>query len=159
MSPRILGLVANVAEEGFTLLAWQQVLAASLPVNSSTVWDRTPNTEFDVHIWVFLHTNIPFNHFKRDFYRLYLALITPVICILFEMLKTFGLLKANPAEPLPALSALQLAASTLFHGNRSSAFLVWARLGALFEVNSIESFLHEFVLFSDLMHLVLVLDK
>ena len=75
------------------------------------------------------------------------------------MLKTFGLLKANPAEPLKALSALQLAASTRFHGNRSSTFLVWARLGAIFEVNSIESFLHEFVLFSDLTHLVLVLGK
>ena len=68
--------------------------------------------------------------------------ITPVIRILFEMLMTFGLLKANPAEPLPALCALNLAASTRFHGNWSSTFLVWARFGAIFEVNIIESFLH-----------------
>ena len=86
-----------------------------------------------------------------------MSFITPVIWILFEMLVTFGLLTANPAEVLIALCALDLAASTRFHSDWSSTFLVWAWLGAIFEVDTVESFPHKFVLFSDLTHLIPVL--
>ena len=90
-----------------------------------------------------------------------MSFITPVIRILLEMLMTFGLLETNPTEPLPALCALHLAAPTRarFHGDWSITFLVWAGLGAIFEVNCIESFLHEFVLFSNLSHLILKLGQ
>lgn len=77
------------------------------------------------------------------------------------MLMAFRLLEANPAEPLPALCALNLAASflSMFHGDWSITFLVWAGFGTIFEVNVIESFLHEFVLFSDLPHLIPILGE
>ena len=159
MSSRLLGLVANVAEEGFTLLACQQVLAATLPVDSSTVRVGTLDAEFDVHIRVFLHAKIPFDHLKCDFNRLNMAFIAPVIWLILVMLLTFSLLEAYPAEPMPALRALDLGASTRFHGDPSSTFLVWARFGAIFEVDLIESFLHEFVLFGDLGHSVRILGQ
>ena len=93
------------------MLACQQVLATLFPVDSSAVRDRALDAELDVHIRIFLHAKIPFDHFQCDLNRLDMAFITPVIWLLLEMLLTFGLAEADPAEPLPALSALDLAAA------------------------------------------------
>ena len=68
-----------------------------------------------------------------------MALVIPVIGILFEVLLTFSLLKTNPAEPLPALRALHLGAATADHRNRHSALLIWTRFSTLLEVNLIKS--------------------
>ena len=68
-----------------------------------------------------------------------MALVRPVIGILFEVLLTFSLLKTNPAEPLPALRALNLGAAAADHRNWYSALLVWTRFSTLLEVNLIKS--------------------
>ena len=88
-----------------------------------------------------------------------MAMVRPVIWSLLEVLLPFGLLKADPAEPVITLRALDLGATSTHESNPHSAFLVGARFRAILEVNVIQFGLHELILFCNLLHEVLILDK
>ena len=88
-----------------------------------------------------------------------MAMVRPVIWSLLEVLLPLGLLEADPAEPVITLRALDLGASSTHESNPHSAFLVGARFRAILEVNVIQFGLHELILFCNLLHEVLILDK
>ena len=87
-----------------------------------------------------------------------MAMVRPVIWSLLEVLLPLGLLQAHPTEPVIALGALDLGAPATHKSDPHAAFLVRARLRAIFEVNVIQFGLHDLILLRDLLHEVPILD-
>ena len=139
------------------LLALEQVLSAFLSVDGAAPGAFTAS--FDVDIWIILTAKEPFDELRRDLDWLQVACVRPVIRALLEVLLPFGLRQADPAEPVIALSALHLRASTADERDPRATLLIRARLGTVLEVDLVESVLHKLVLLSDLMHHILILDK
>ena len=139
------------------LLALEQVLSAFLSVDGTAPGAFTAS--FDVDIWIILTAKEPFDELRRDLDWLQVACVRPVIRALLEVLLPFGLRQADPAEPVIALSALHLRASTADERDPRATLLIRARLGTVLEVDLVESVLHKLVLLSDLMHHILILDK
>ena len=139
------------------LLAFEQVLAAFLSVNGAAPGAFAAS--FDVNIWVILTAKEPFDKLRRYLDRLKVTFVRPVIRALLEVLLPFGLRQADPAEPVIALSALHLRASTADERDPRATLLIRARLGTVLEIDLVESVLHKLVLLSDLMHHILILDK
>ena len=139
------------------LLALEQVFSAFLSVYGTAPGAFTAS--FDVDIWIILTAKEPFDELRRDLDWLQVACVRPVIRALLEVLLPFGLRQADPAEPVIALSALHLRASTADERDPRATLLIRARLGTVLEVDLVESVLHKLVLLSDLMHHILILDK
>ena len=139
------------------LLAFEQVLAAFLSVNGAAPGAFA--TSFYVNIWVILTAKEPFDKLRRYLDRLKVTFVRPVIRALLEVLLPFGLRQADPAEPVIALGALDLRASSADERNSRSTLCVRTWLGTLLEVNLVEPGLHKCVLLSDLLHHILILDK
>ncbi len=76
-----------------------------------------------------------------------------MIWLLLEMFLAFGRVHAFPAEPSPALCALNLRATTARERNPNPTLGIRASLSAMLDVNLIHSTLDHLVLVSDLFHL------
>ena len=135
MRSRFQSLVADVTEGFLALFAFNQVFAASFPIDTAT--RRALAAHLNVHVRVFLHSDVPLNHFKGDFDGLQMSLIRPVIRVLLVVFLALGLLSADPAEPLPALGALHLRAATTDESDGGPALRIWTPFAALLEVNVI----------------------
>lgn len=150
VGPRLLRLVADVAERGLALLAGQQVLAALLPVEGAARGALA--ARLDVDVGVLAHAQEPLDELERDVDGLQVARVGPVVGVRLEVLLALGLLHADPAEPLEALGALDLGAAAADEGDGHAALVVGAGLGALLHVDLVEARLHLAVALGDLGH-------
>ena len=75
-----------------------------------------------------------FNDVRSDLSWQESAFVWPVVRVLLVVLLALGRRVAAPAKIVEAFWALDLGAPTLYFCDGNSAFGVWARFGAMFDV-------------------------
>ena len=150
-------LVADVTKHLSAILALNHVGTATLAIYASTGWALAAH--FDIYVWMFIVAHILLYHLKCHFDRLEVPLIGPVVRPLLKVLLTFGLGHADPAEPSPALDALNLRATTTDQRDVRTTLDVRAALCAMLQVELVEFALNLCVPFCYLSHLLSKLDK
>ena len=146
-------LIADIAESTSTLLTSHKVLPILLHIDSAAV--GTSNAKLDIDEWILILSHVLLDHFQCHLQGQLMSIILPAIWVLLVVLLSLSRRTARPTKLLIALGAADLSTGTAVNeGDPDATLDIGTPLGAMLQVDFIQSRLHDGIVLLDLHHLV-----